>query len=299
MKVYDTNDIRNVALVGHGHSGKTSLTAGLLFTSGGTNRLTRTDEGNTITDFDDEEIARKITVSTAIAAIEWNKKKINLIDTPGFNIFINDTKSALAAADAVMVVVDGVAGVEVQTEKVWSFAEEFKLPRAIIINKLDRERSSFERSLESVQQFFGRTAVPIHLPLGAERDFKGVIDIVRMKAYTYTADGDGKGKEGEIPADLADAAQSAHEALVEMVAEGNDALLEEYFDKGTLPVEQSARRPARCRPQHAHFPGAVRFRPAQRRQRSDPELRAGEFPQPGRARPVEGHPQRQPRPSGP
>jgi elongation factor G len=238
VKVYDTNDIRNVALVGHGHSGKTSLAAGLLFTTGGTNRLTRTDEGNTITDFDDEEIARKITVSTAIAAIEWSKKKINLIDTPGFNIFINDTKSALAAADAVMVVVDGVAGVEVQTEKVWSFAEEFHLPRAIIINKLDRERSSFERSLESVQQFFGRTAVPVHLPLGAERDFKGVIDVVRMKAYTYTADGDGKGKEGDIPADLAGAAQSAHEALVEMVAEGNDALLEEYFDKGTLPVER-------------------------------------------------------------
>jgi elongation factor G len=237
VKVYETNDIRNVALVGHGHSGKTSLTAGLLFTTGGTNRLTRTDEGNTITDFDDEEIARKITVSTAIAAIEWSKKKINLIDTPGFNIFINDTKSALAAADAVMVVVDGVAGVEVQTEKVWSFAEEFKLPRAIVINKLDRERSSFERSLESVQQFFGRTAVPIHLPLGAERDFNGVVDLVRMKTYTYSPDGDGKGKEGEIPARLAEAAQKAHETLVEIVAEGNDALLEEFFDKGTLPVE--------------------------------------------------------------
>ncbi|HLK19106.1 MAG TPA: elongation factor G [Bryobacteraceae bacterium] len=237
MKVYETNDIRNVALVGHGHSGKTSLTAGLLFTTGGTNRLTRTDEGNTITDFDDEEISRKITVSSAVAAIEWNKKKINLIDTPGFNIFINDTKSALAAADAVVVVVDGVAGVEVQTEKVWGFAEEFKLPRAIVINKLDRERSSFERALESVQQFFGRTAVPIHLPLGAERDFNGVVDLVRMKAYTYAPDGDGKGKEGEIPARLAEAAQKAHEALVEMVAEGNDALLEEFFDKGTLPVE--------------------------------------------------------------
>ncbi len=237
MKVYETNDIRNVALVGHGHSGKTSLTAGLLFTTGGTNRLTRTDEGNTITDFDDEEISRKITVSSAVAAIEWNKKKINLIDTPGFNIFINDTKSALAAADAVMVVVDGVAGVEVQTEKVWSFAEEFKLPRAIVINKLDRERSSFDRSLESVQQFFGRTAVPIHLPLGAERDFNGVVDLVRMKAYTYSADGDGKGKEGEIPDRLAEAAQKAHETLVELVAEGNDTLLEEFFDKGTLPVE--------------------------------------------------------------
>ena len=153
----------------------------------------------------------------------------------------------MVAADAALVLVDGVAGVEVQTEKVWEFAEEFNLPRAIIINKLDRERSSFDRALESVQENFGRTAVPIHLPIGAERDFKGVIDLVRMKAYTYTLDGDGKGKEGEIPADYADAAQKAHEALVEMVAEGNDALLEEFFDEGTLPVEHivdGLRRPS-------------------------------------------------------
>jgi elongation factor G len=237
VKVYETNDIRNVALVGHGHSGKTSLTAGLLFATGGSARLTRVDEGNTITDYDDEEIARKITISTAIAAVEWSKKKINLIDTPGFNIFINDTKSSMVAADSALVLVDGVAGVEVQTEKVWSFADEFDLPRAIVINKLDRERSSFDRGLESVQQFFGRTAVPIHLPIGAERDFKGIVDLVRMKSYAYTPDGDGKGKEGEIPADMADAAQAAHEVLVEMVAEGNDALLEEFFEKGTLPVE--------------------------------------------------------------
>ena len=238
MKVYETNEIRNVGLVGHGHSGKTSLAAGLLFASGNTNRLTRVDDGTTITDFDEEEVHRKITISTAVAAAEWNRKKINLIDTPGFNIFINDTKSALIAADAALVLVDGVAGVEVQTEKVWSFAEEFHLPRAILINKLDRERSSFERSLESVQQFFGRTAIPIHLPIGAERDFKGVVDLVQMKSYTYTNDGDGKGKEGDIPAHLADAAQAAHEALIEMVAEGNDALMEQFFDKGTLEPEQ-------------------------------------------------------------
>ncbi len=143
--------------------------------------MTRVDEGNTITDFDEEEIQRKITISTAIAAVEWNKKKINLIDTPGFNIFINDTKAALVAADAALVLVDGVAGVEVQTEKVWTFADDFKLPRAIVINRLDRERSSFARALESVQQFFGRTAIPIHLPIGSERDFKGVVDLVRMK----------------------------------------------------------------------------------------------------------------------
>ena len=238
MKVYETSDIRNVALVGHGNSGKTSLVAGFLCAAGATNRLTRTDDGTTITDFDEDEIARKITISSAVAAAEWNKKKINLIDTPGFNMFINDTKAAMVAADAALVLVDGVAGVEVQTEKVWSFAEEFQLPRAIVINKLDRERSGFERTLENVQSVFGRTAIPIQLPLGAEREFNGVVDLVRMKAYTYTPDGDGKGKEAPIPAGLADAAQAAHEALMEMVAEGNDALMEEYFDKGSLAPER-------------------------------------------------------------
>src|SRR5262249_30480325 len=151
-----------------------------LFTAGATNRLTRVDEGTTITDFDDDEIQRKLTISTALAYAEWSKKKVNVIDTPGFNIFINDTKSALRAADAGLVLVDGVAGVEVQTEKVWNFADEFELPRAIVINKLDRERSDFERSLGSVQEKFGRQAVPVHLPLGSEKDFKGVVDLVRM-----------------------------------------------------------------------------------------------------------------------
>ena len=148
MKVYESKDIRNVGVVGHGDSGKTSLTAGLLFTAGATNRLLRVDEGNTITDFDEEEIQRKITISTAIAVAEWKKTKINILDTPGYNIFINDTRGALVAADAALVLVDGVAGVEVQTEKVWSFADDFKLPRAVVINKLDRERADFERALD-------------------------------------------------------------------------------------------------------------------------------------------------------
>jgi elongation factor G len=237
VKTYEGKDVRNVGVVGHGDSGKTSLTAALLYTAGATSRLTRVDEGNTITDFDEEEIQRKISISTAVAYAEWKKTKINFLDTPGYNIFINDTHSALAAADSALVVVDAVAGVEVQTEKVWAFANEFNLPRAIVVNKLDRDRASFDRALGSIQSFFGRTAVPIQLAWGAERDFKGVVDLVRMKAYSYTPDGDGKGKETDIPADLADAAQQAHEALVEMVAEGNDALLEEFFEKGTLPVE--------------------------------------------------------------
>jgi elongation factor G len=226
-----------VALIGHGNSGKTSLAAGMLFAAGATNRLTRVDEGTTLTDFDEEEIQRKITIATACAYVEWRKNKINLLDTPGFNIFINDTRAAMVAADAGLLVVDGVAGVEVQTEKVWSFCEEFRLPRAFLINKLDRERASFERTLENVQSVFGRTAVPIQLPIGGERDFSGMVDLIRMKAYSYTADGDGKGKESDIPAGMAEAAQKAHEALVEMVAEGNDALMEEFFDQGTLSPE--------------------------------------------------------------
>ena len=238
MKVYETKDIRNVGVVGHGDSGKTTLTAGLLFTAGASNRLLRVDEGNTITDFDEEEIQRRITISTAIAVAEWKKTKVNILDTPGYNIFINDSRAALTAADAALVLVDGVAGVEVQTEKVWGFTDDFKLSRVVIVNKLDRERADFQRSLDSVQKTFGRAAVPIQLPIGAEREFSGIVDLVNMKAYTYTADGDGKGKEGEIPGNLADAAQKAHDALVEIVAEGNDALMEQFFDKGTLDAEQ-------------------------------------------------------------
>jgi elongation factor G len=237
LKVYDGPDIRNVGFAGHLNCGKTTLVAGIIYTTGGSSRLTRVDEGNTITDFDDEETQRKITIATAVASVEWKKTKLNLLDTPGFNIFINDTKQSLIAADSMLVVVDGVAGVEVQTEKVWSIADEYELPRALVINKLDRERSDFARALESLQGAFGRAAVPVQIPLGSEREFKGVIDLIGMKAYTYTPDGDGKGKESEIPANLAEAAQKAQEALIEMVAEGNDELMEEFFEKGTLPPE--------------------------------------------------------------
>lgn len=169
MRVYEGTDVRNVALIGHGHSGKTTLAAALLYTSGATSRLTRVDEGNTITDFDDDEMQRKLSISTALAFAEWAKRKINIIDTPGFNIFLNDTKAAMVAADSALVLVDGVAGVEVQTEKVWGFADEFQLPRAILINKLDRERSGFDRALANVQEVFGRSAVPFNCPSDRKR----------------------------------------------------------------------------------------------------------------------------------
>jgi elongation factor G len=237
MKVFDSSDIRNVALIGHGHSGKTSLASAMLFTSGATDRHLKVDEGNTITDFDEEEVARKLTITSSVAAMAWQKTKLNLIDTPGYNIFLNDARSAMVAADAAIVVLDGVAGVEVSTEKVWRFAEEFKLPCVLVVNKLDRERSSFERTLESVHERFGRAAVPVHLPLGAEKTFSGVIDLIRMEAYSYPSGGDGKGKQSEIPASEQEAATAAHETLVEMIAEGNDELMEEFFATGTLPVE--------------------------------------------------------------
>jgi len=237
MKIFATKDIRNVGIVGHGHCGKTSVVAGLLYAAGATNRLTRVDEGNTVTDYDEEEINRKLTISSSIASIEWKGTRINLIDTPGFNLFTNDAYSALIAADALIIVVDAVAGVEAITEKMWQYAEERKLPHAVVINKLDRENASFERTLESIHGRFGRNAVPIHLPLGKERDFKGVIDLVHMKAHTFVPDGDGKSTAGEIPADYAEAAQAAHGDLVEIVAEGKDDLMEEFFEKGTLPEE--------------------------------------------------------------
>ena len=237
MKIYDTRDIRNVGIVGHGHSGKTSVVAGLLYAAGATSRLTRTDEGNTVTDFDEEEIQRKLSISTSLAAIEWKKTKLNILDTPGFNMFVNDARATLVAADAAIVIIDAISGVESHTEKMWGIAEELNLPRAIVINKLDRDRASFERALESIHGRFGRAAVPIQLPLGSDKDFRGVIDLIRMKAYLYTPDGDGKSTEAEIPEEYAEAAKLAHEELVELVAEGKDDLMEEFFEKGTLPEE--------------------------------------------------------------
>ena len=174
MKAYDTGSIRNVAVIGHSGAGKTQLVAALLFAAGATPRLGRVDDGTTVTDYDDEEIARKHTLSASLAYAEWNKLKINIIDTPGMGNFLADARAALQVADAAMLVVDAVAGVEVQTEKVWAEAEALGLPRLIVVNRLDRERASLDRSLTSLRDFCSRTIVPIQLPIGEEKDFSGV-----------------------------------------------------------------------------------------------------------------------------
>ncbi len=243
MKAYTTPFIRNVGIVGHGDTGKTQLVSSLLFTAGMVNRLPKVAEGNTVTDWDEEEIARKITIQTGLAFAEWapagqsEKTKINFIDLPGYSTFVNETKASLAAADSALILVDAVAGVQVVTEKVWDYCTEYDIPRAFVINWMDRELASFERAFGSIEQVFGRGAVPVQLPIGQEKSFRGVIDLVSMKAHLYPPGGDGKAKIEEIPAEMADAAKEAHEKLVEMVAEGDDKLMEEFFEEGTLPVE--------------------------------------------------------------
>jgi len=237
VKVYEGANIRNVALLGHGKAGKTSLVSAMLATAQATDRLGRVDDGTATTDYDEEEIARKMSIASALAYVEWGKTKINFIDTPGFNMFVHEAKLVLPVVDAAIVVVDGVAGVEVVTERVWNYCEEFKTPRLILANRMDRERADATRVLESLSKAFGRAVVPLELPIGSEKSFAGVVDLVNMKAYTYELGGNGRGKEGEIPANMKERAQEAHEKLVEMIAEGNDSLMEEFFDKGTIPEE--------------------------------------------------------------
>jgi len=236
MKVYDATSIRNVAIVGHGGCGKTQLVSGMLFVAGAVNRIGRVDDGTTVTDFDDEEIARKHTLSSSLAYAEWQKTKINIIDTPGFANFLTDARAALRVAEAAVVVVDAVAGVEVQTEKLWTEAAALALPRVVALNRVDRDRASLDRALESLRRDCAREIVPIQLPLGEEKAFTGVVDLVRMKAQTFT--GDGKMTESEIPAALVDAAQRAREQLIEMVAEADEQLMETFFAEGTLTQEQ-------------------------------------------------------------
>src|SRR5215470_11751730 len=244
MKIYPTKDIRNIGIVGHGGTGKTQLVSSLLYTAGVTPRFGKVADGTTTTDWDEEEIARKISIQTGIAAAEWsctlcagNNIKINFLDLPGYSTFITETKASLIAADAALITVDAHVGAQVTTEKVWDYCAEYDIPRAFVLTWMDRELSSFERSLESLTKIFGRNVVALQLPIGTERGFRGVIDLVGMKAHMYKPDADGKASIEEIPAALADEAKEAHERLVEMIAEGDDELMEEFFREGTIPIE--------------------------------------------------------------
>jgi elongation factor G len=238
MKVYDAANIRNVALVGHSGSGKTQLASAILTDAGMVNRFGKVDDGTTVTDYDEEEISRKHTLAAGLAYAEWNKQKINLIDTPGMGNFFADAGAALHVADAALVVIDAVGGVMVQTEKVWAAAEELGLPRLVVVNRLDRERASLDRSLASLHEACNRTVIPIQLPIGDEKNFRGVVDLVSKKAFLYQTDESGKFTEGAVPVEMAAAVSAAREALIEMVAENDEKLMEKFFEAGTLTDEE-------------------------------------------------------------
>jgi len=234
MQVDRPERIRNIAVAGHNDTGKTTLVSALLYTSGVTTRFNRVEDGNTLTDFDPEEIERGISIGLAVCYVPWQQHKVNLIDCPGYGIFFSETKQGLRTADATLLCVNGVSGVEVNTEKVWSTAEEPGVPVMIHLTKMDRERADFDRTLEGLHKRFGRAVLPVQIPIGKEHGFEGVVDLVREKAYRFTRDGNGKADPVEIPAELADEAATLRGQLVEAVAETDDKLMEGFFETGNL-----------------------------------------------------------------
>ncbi len=228
--------VRNVALVGHGGSGKTTLAEALLFIGGATTRRGSVEQGTTVFDHEPEEIERTISLGLAVASLEWQGHTINLIDTPGSSDFSGDARATLRAADLALFVVSGVDGIEVQTEQLWRIAGEESIPRAVVVTKLDRDRSSFERTLDQLRQAFGKAIAPIQVPIGAEDGLSGVVRVASERAYTYSGDGKA-GTEIPLPAEVEDRVHAAHTALVETVVETDDAMMEAYFE-GTEPSRE-------------------------------------------------------------
>jgi elongation factor G len=229
---------KNLGFFGHGGSGKTTLTEGLLYAAGAITRMGDVEHGNTTTDFDEDEMKRKISINCALARVDWEGDKMTLLDTPGYMDFVGDAISAIRVVDTACFVVSGVDGVEVQTEIMWERAADEGLPCFIFISKLDRERASFERTIDDIRETLGGNVVPFNLPIGEEHGFRGVVDLISGKAFE--SDGTGKAKEVAVPDDLADALADGRDKLTEAVAETDDALLEKYFDEGALSAEEIA-----------------------------------------------------------
>ncbi len=238
MKKYGTPDIRNIGLIGHGQCGKTSLGEAFLFNTKTTSRLGSVDSETSTFDWEPEEIRRKSSVSVALATVEHHKKKINVLDTPGDSNFIADTRYAMQAVDTAILVVSAVDGVQVVTEKLWRLLEEIGLPRIFFVNKMDRERANFDEVLADIKENLGVTPLVLQLPIGKESTFKGVVDLVKMKAYLYELDGSGKFTEAEIPADMADKVEEARRQLIEGIAETDEELMEKYFEEEDLSDEE-------------------------------------------------------------
>ena len=242
MKTYQGSEIRNVAVVGHAHSGKTTLIAALLHAAKMTTTQGRVEDGTAVTAYDEEEVARGATMQNAVAFAEWQGVKINLIDTPGFHMFTHEARAALLPAESAIVVVNAQNGIEPVTERVWRYADEAGVPRIVLVNQMDHPKAGggggVSALIDDLVDRWGRNCVPVQLPISGAEGFRGVVDLVTMEAFYYTPGGDGRGKvTAEIPAGLAADAKTRHEALVELIAEGKDELMEEYFDSGTLTKE--------------------------------------------------------------
>lgn len=237
MKNYTTKNLRNMGIIGHSGSGKTTLTEAILYYAKATDRFGKIEEGNTISDYDAEERKRKISISTSISPCEWKNVKINLVDIPGYFDFVGETFQGLRATDIAMIVVSGISGIQVGTEKAWHYVNEYKLPKALYVNKLDRENSDFDKILQSLKEKFGISVVPVQYPIGSENNFKGVINVISRKARIF----DEKNQrmiESEIPAELIDKIDQCKNMIIEAVAETDESLLDKYFSEGTLNDEE-------------------------------------------------------------
>lgn len=238
MSEYETGALRNLAVAGHGTSGKTTLVSALLYAAGATTRLARVEDGNTTTDFDDDEIERGISLGAALTHCVWKGVKINLIDTPGYGNFITEARLAMPVADTALVSVCAVDGVGVNTERVWGFAEDNRAAAILAVNRLDRERASFDRALEGIRQAFGRTAVPIQLPIGTESGFAGVVDLIGMKAISGPGPSGGSPQVTAVPDGMRERAGAARAELMETIAESDEALLDRFFEEGELTASE-------------------------------------------------------------
>ena len=237
MAKYESKSLRNLAVVGHGGTGKTSLCESLLFVSGKSERLGRVDDSTSCMDFEPEEQKRRVSISSAANFVEWEKHKINFIDTPGDSNFAFDIKCSMSVVENTVIIIDAVGGVEFQTQKVWELADEFKLPRIIFINRMDRERSNFTTALESIKSKFKKKVTPVCLPIGAEDKFNGIVDLIGMKAYLFS-DNKGIGKAVDIPAEMMDEVKSLRDSMVEDIAEADDELMNKYLEAGELSPEE-------------------------------------------------------------
>ncbi len=235
MKSYPTENIRNVVLVGHGGSGKTTLAEAFLYRSGATTRMGKITDGNTVCDFEEEEIRKGISISTALAPVDWNGHKINILDTPGYADFTSEMRAAMRVADLAIFVVSGVEGLEVQTEAAWNYADELDLPRMVFVNKLDRENSSFRQTLEQMRDRFGKAVAPLSLPLGRETDFHGVISVIDVAAFDYSGS---EAKEVPVPDERRARVDEVRTDLLDSVAESDDELLERYLEGGEITRDE-------------------------------------------------------------